>query len=337
MSRKRATTNLTLPVFSHSFFLSLPLISVTPTVLPPPPPSRPNASRRWCFDPSTMTATSLASKHESEVVSTHLPRPPPPSHPNASQRWSFFKFRHICHNHHLPRVQMRAGGGFFRLFRPIYHDDHLPRVQMRARGGFFFGFDTSTTSTTSLASKRELGVVLSSVSTSLPPPPPPPSHPNTSRRRFFRRFRRACHHHHLPHVQTQAGGGFFVRFDRPATTTSLASKCELEVVLSSVLMHLPPPPAPSCPNASWRWILLDLLMRLLPPPPPLHLASKRELGVEIYGILTHLLPLHPRHHPQAGCHVIANHVDHCPHVERQLHHNRRVAGGRMEDEWRGLG
>ena len=117
---------------------------------------------------------------------------------------------------------------------------------MRAGGGFF------------------------SVSTRLPPPPPP-SHPNASQGWFFHRFRRLYHHHLLPRIQTRAGGGSFIGFDVPATTTtSLASKCELEVVLSSVSTRLPPPPPPSHPNASWKWILLDLLMRLPLPPPPSH-------------------------------------------------------------------
>ena len=45
-------------------------------------------------------------------------------------------------------------------------------------------------------------------------------------------FRRASHRHLLPRVQMRAGGGPFCRFDMPpTTTTSLASKCELEVVL----------------------------------------------------------------------------------------------------------
>jgi hypothetical protein len=40
----------------------------------------------------------------------------------------------------------------------------------------------------------------------------------------------------------------------PPTTTSLASKCELEVVTVVVSTRLPPPPPPpSCPNASQRW------------------------------------------------------------------------------------
>ena len=58
----------------------------------------------------------------------------------------------------------------------------------------------NSTTTSSLASKREPEVVNFGVSTRLPPPPPP-SHPNAS------------------------GGGPFCRFDVPPTTTSsLASK-----------------------------------------------------------------------------------------------------------------
>ena len=142
---------------------------------------------------------------------------------------------------------------------------HLPHVQMRAGCGFFFSsFDASTMTTTSLASNCEPGVVLSSVSTCLPPPPPPshpnaswrwifstfstrlpppppPSHPIASWRWIFSTFQRVYLRHHLPHVQTRAGGGSFICFDRPTTTTtSLASKRELEVVSSTFLMRLPP-------------------------------------------------------------------------------------------------
>ena len=82
-------------------------------------------------------------------------------------------------------------------FRHVTHHHHLPRIQTRARGGYFIGFDNfnrPATTTTSLASKRELEVVLLSVSTDLPPPPPPPSHPNVSWRWFPRLFRHAGHH-----------------------------------------------------------------------------------------------------------------------------------------------
>jgi hypothetical protein len=110
-----------------------------------------------CFNTIATTTTSLASKSEPEVefpgVLTSLPPPPSPS--NASQRW----FR--CHYHHL----------------------HLPRVQMRAGGGLFGRFDVSGINTTSLALKHELEVV----STSLPPSPPP-SRPNASWRWSFRAF-----------------------------------------------------------------------------------------------------------------------------------------------------
>jgi len=177
------------------------VIFVLSTRLPqPPPPSRPNASRRWSFsffrrdshhhhlprvqmragggyfcssNASATTTTSLASKREPEVVffcvstsptttttslaskrepevvffcvSTRHPPPSPPSRSNASRRWCFSAFRHPCNHHHLPRVQTRAGGGVFRRF------------------------DTSPTTTPSLASKRETEVVFFGVSTPLPP------------------------------------------------------------------------------------------------------------------------------------------------------------------------
>jgi len=69
------------------------------------------------------------------------------------------------------------------------------------------------------------------------PPLPPPSRPNVSWRWLLSSFRHDCHHHHLPCIQTQAGGGPFRRFDAPpTTTTSLASKCKLEVVHFGVSM-----------------------------------------------------------------------------------------------------
>ena len=112
---------LSLPVFSHSFFLNPPLTPVTLTLPAPPPPSRPNASRMWFF---------------------------------------FFQFQRFYHNHHLPRIQSRARGGVFR------------------------SFDMSPATTTSLASKREPEVVFFDASPCLHPPPPP-SRPNASRRWFF--------------------------------------------------------------------------------------------------------------------------------------------------------
>jgi len=182
---------MSLPIFSRSFFLHRPLMPVTPR-LPPPPPSCPNASRRWffssfrhdshhhhlprvptragggffcSFDPSP-TTTSLASKREPEVVSfvlpTRLPPPPPPSRSNASWRW------------------------FFRLFRP------------------------SATTTTSLMSKHELEVVSSTILTAC--------HHTTSLafkcklEVVFFVVSTVCHHYHLPRVQMRAGGGHFYLF-----------------------------------------------------------------------------------------------------------------------------
>ena len=138
---------------------------------PPPPPSHPDASWRWFFS----------------TLSPCLPPPPPPSHPNASQRWFFRLFRHVSHLHHLPRIQTRAGGGFFRPF------------------------NMSPATTTSLASKREPEVVFSTLSPRLPPPPPP-SRPNTSRRWCFLTLHHVSTHHLLPRVQTRAGGGSFSMF-----------------------------------------------------------------------------------------------------------------------------
>jgi len=158
----------------------------------PPPPLRPNASRRWFFSlfrhdsrhhhlPCIQTRAGggffdcfdrLPPHHLARVQTrarggffrrpTPLPPPPPPSRPNASWRWLFSVFRHGCHHHHLPRVQTRAGGGHFRHF------------------------DTAPTTATSLASKRELEVVLFGgfkVSAAAATSPPPA---NRQRRKWIR-------------------------------------------------------------------------------------------------------------------------------------------------------
>ena len=181
--RENRQRQMSLPIFSHSFFLRPPLTPVTPRLPPVPPPLRPNVSQRWFFF---------------VLLTCH---PPPPSHPIASRRWFFRLFRHVSRHHHLPRIQTRAGGGFFDSFA------------------------MSPTTTTSLASKRKPEVVFSTLSPCLLPPPPPsrlfltlspclpppppPSHPNASRRWFFRLFRHVSRHHHLPRIQTRAGGGVF--------------------------------------------------------------------------------------------------------------------------------
>jgi len=83
-------------------------------------------------------------------------------------------------------------------------------------------------SSISLASKHDLEVDFSMVSTPLPPLPPP-SHPNASRRWTFLAFQHVWHHHH-----------------------PLASKCEPEVDFSAVSKLLPSLPPPSRSNASQR-------------------------------------------------------------------------------------
>ena len=89
---------------------------------------------------------------------------------------------------------------------------YLPCVQTRAEGGFFNGFNAASTASTSPASKRELEVDLSGISTCLAPPPPP-SHPNASRSWTFQRLQSCCHRFHLPRVQTRARSEFLWRFD----------------------------------------------------------------------------------------------------------------------------
>jgi hypothetical protein len=111
-------------------------------------------------------------------------------------------------------------------------------------------YTQAATTTTSLACKCEPEVVrfdtISSTTTSLAS--------KCERRWFFSSFRRDSHHHYLPRVQTRAGGSHFRSCNTPpTTTTSLASKRELEVVILVLPICLPPPPPPSHPNASWGW------------------------------------------------------------------------------------
>ena len=135
--RETRQQQMTLPIFSRSFSLHLPLTPIAPRLPPPPPPSHQNASQRWLlssfqhdshchhlphvqrrargglfhsFNLTSTTTTSLVSKHELEVVFfgilTCLPPPPPPSHPHASRRWSISLFQCASHHNHLPCVQM---------------------------------------------------------------------------------------------------------------------------------------------------------------------------------------------------------------------------------------
>jgi hypothetical protein len=180
-----------------------------------------------------------------------LPPPPPPSRSNASGRWFFRSVSTVRHHHHLPRVQTRAGGGFFD------YSDRPPPPPPPSRPNaswrwFLRLFRPPATTTTSLAFKRELEVVFFVVSTvcryhHLP-------RVQTRAGGGFFVVSTVCHHHHLPRVQTRAGGGFlwlfqhvrrhhlpcvqtragggyFRRSNATPTATSLASKCELEVVI----------------------------------------------------------------------------------------------------------
>ena len=108
-----------------------------------------------------LAASTTAPTNVHMVALPPSPSPPSPSCPNASRRWLFSVFRRLCHHHHhLPRVQTRAGSGFFSSFQHASHHHHLPRVETRARGGYFRRFDIFAATTTSLVSKRELEVVL---------------------------------------------------------------------------------------------------------------------------------------------------------------------------------
>jgi len=213
-SRKRATTNVVARFLS--FFL-------------------PSPATNTCYTQNATTTSSLASKREPEVVffdvSTHSSPPPPPSHPNASRRWSNLPFRRASH-HHLPRVQTRARGGFFRRFDAFVTTTTTLASKREPEVGFFVGFDATPTATTSLASKCEPEVVIfagfeatATTTTSLAykrepevvhfavltclPPLPPPSHPNASRRWSFSAVSRRLPplpHHYRPRIDNGENG-----------------------------------------------------------------------------------------------------------------------------------
>jgi len=302
--RKNRQRQMSLPIFSCSFFLHPPLMPVTPR-LPP-------------------TTTSLASKCEPEVVtvvfSTRLPPPPPPSRPNVSWRWFFLLFQPDSHHHHLPRVQAQAGGSFFSAFRPDSHHHHLPRVQtragggsfqqfqpdshyhhrphiqMQAGGGFFLFFRPISHHTTDLAFKRELEVVFFHHFDHLPPLPPP-LHPNTSWRWLFSTILMRLPPHHPLHSNMSQRWFFFV-----------VSTC------------LPPPPPPSHPNVSQRWFISFFRYASHHPhlpciqararggffrcfdtaPTTTFLASECELKVVFFSASTRLPPPPPPSHPNAS-------------------------------------
>ena len=75
------------------------------------------------------------------------------------------------------------------------------------------------------------------------------------------------------------------------TTTSLASKRELEVDFSDCLTHLPPVPSPSHPNASQRWIILVISRHLPPLPPPSHPNASRRWSFSAFQRTSHLFHL----------------------------------------------
>ena len=153
--RKRATTF----VVAHSFFLHPPLTPVTPRLPLPPPPSRPNASRRWLLSSFRCDCHHHLPRFQTRaggVVSTRLPPPPPPSRANASRRWFFSSFRHDIAPAPPPSHPNASRRWLLSSFRRDCHHHHHPRVQTRAGGGSFCRFDmTPTTTTTSLAFKRE--------------------------------------------------------------------------------------------------------------------------------------------------------------------------------------
>ena len=97
---------------------------------------------------------------------------PPPSRSNASQRWCLTSISPACHHHHLPRIQTRAGGDVFRASGRIPNTTTSPCIQTRAGGGVLHPFRLPATTTTSLASKREPEVMFFGLPAGFPTPPP---------------------------------------------------------------------------------------------------------------------------------------------------------------------
>jgi hypothetical protein len=129
-----------------------------------------------CYTQAATTTTSLACKCEPEVVRFDTISSTTTSLASkCERRWFFSSFRRDSHHHYLPRVQTRAGGSHFR------------------------SCNTPPTTTTSLASKRELEVVILVLPICLPPPPPP-SCLDASWGWSFSFFQHASHHHHLPRI-----------------------------------------------------------------------------------------------------------------------------------------
>jgi hypothetical protein len=159
----------------------------------PPPPSflwLPHATRSrggtfHRFHMTLATAASLAFECDPEValftVSTRL-LPPPLLHPNTTWRWLFSLFLHDSHHYCLRRVQTRAGGG---LFHSLHTTSTTTTSLMSKRK---LEYHTTLATAASLASKCELEVALFIVLTRLLPPLPP-SYPNPSWKWPFSFFR----------------------------------------------------------------------------------------------------------------------------------------------------
>jgi hypothetical protein len=95
--------------------------------------------------------------------------PLPPSHAKTSRRWIYVVSRRHSHVPHLPRMQERAGGGFFLLSTPFAPP---PLLHAKQVGGHF---DTVRASSTSLACRSKSDVDFYRF-LMLFAPPPPPSH-----------------------------------------------------------------------------------------------------------------------------------------------------------------
>jgi len=197
--------------------------------------------QQWHFDPISASTTSLTCKSESEVGFRRFQPHSCPHHLPCMQERAGGVF--TMFTHHLPRVQERAGGCFVTMFRRCSPRHHLPRMQERDGGGFH---DISTLFT----------------------PPPPPLHARVSRRQVLRCFNTIQAATTSPRMKQRDGGRFLWHFHavHAATTslprmqrrdghsrcssTSLACKCEPEVVFYDVstLFTLPPPPSPPPPS-----------------------------------------------------------------------------------------
>jgi hypothetical protein len=135
-SRKRATTNVVarfLPFIIPSPAANACYAQTATTTTSLASKHEPEVVFFPSFDMSPTTTTSLASNREPEVVLfivlTCHPPPPPPSRPNASRRWSILAVLTRLPPPPPPSCPNASQRWFFCLFNRLCHHHHLPRAQ----------------------------------------------------------------------------------------------------------------------------------------------------------------------------------------------------------------